>query len=148
MSQTVTQNQCIESKTGWVHQVHSLPNLRAQAVSQPCGQLCHSPMTSRVTAWPDHVAGPSGRVVACCAPCTAVSWPISRHNAQPCLLLPCNDTINCIVTRPASSQLLVTIHYYVLRYNPPLANLPLLARYNGCIMTLILRLPLSIVTIH
>ena len=70
--QTVTQKQCTESKAGWVHQVHSLANLRTQgrpgtsvgAVSWPCG--------NRVVDWPpDRIAGQS-----------AVSWPRSRQSSR------------------------------------------------------------------
>ena len=100
----MTQKQCTESKTGWVHQVHTLPNLGAHcAVSQ---------------AWPGRVAGgrPYRRAHAPLhAPCA-----VSQCFPQPCRVcistqpaakpLPsCHDTIDCIVTHPQPNCPLVMI---------------------------------------
>ena len=119
--------QCTGSKTGWVHQVHSLsqparpgaPRPRARrscrghalAMSWPCGRPCHS------LAWPCRRPRRPCRGRVPRAGIT-MSWPRSRHSA--CLMLPpwsqyttvycdttpqqpgpsCHDTIMCIVTQP------------------------------------------------
>ena len=107
MSQTVIENSTLSPNLGWVHQVHTLPSLRAQyAHTAPC----RSPGLTVSQAWPGRVASLGGRIAACTraplrAPC-AVSqcspWPCrfciaTQPAAKP--LPPCHDKIDCIVTR-------------------------------------------------
>ena len=95
MSQTVTQKQCTESKTGWVHQVHTLPSLHAHcAMSQAwaavspraCARPCELPAPYRSASF--------GRIVS-----------VSRHNptAKP---RACHDMPICIETHSLISQAL------------------------------------------
>ena len=117
----MTQKQCTESKTGWVHQVHSLPSLRAQVrpgrthcavlwrVVAPCCSL--SPAVSWLgQAVSQRVSGPLRRVAALLRAVSqdTPSWlALSGHDTLLCIATQtlshsssaCHDTSKCIVTR-------------------------------------------------
>ena len=122
MSQTVTQKQCTESKTGLGAQVHTQRTLAGRKVRPSRGHRGRIVERSGIVSWPS-----TGRVAACGRPChrraslcRAPAWPYrstgsavyqhciaTRPTAKP--LPPCHDTIDCIVTRPQPDCLLVTI---------------------------------------
>ena len=125
----------LSPKTGSkLSQVHSAPNLAQPARARVCrvvGCCCS------VVA-PDRVTGHDGRVAG--VP-LAVSWPcmvVSRHSAcslapswsqySPCIVtqrlpLPCHDTPDYIMTRPASQASPLSHNTRgVLRHTYPLAR--------------------------
>ena len=113
MSQTATQKQCTESKTGQVHSVHTQPSLRAQACPGRTrgGHVVGTPWPCRSPAT-DRVAG-----------LAVVSWScaVRRHSrVMACL------AIQCLI----SSSPLVTIHYRVLRYKISSSHTSRLLRHD------------------
>ena len=120
MSQTVTQKQCTELKTSWVHQVHSL---RAQ-VRQ--GRL--------------HCAVSWRAVTSCRSLGPAVSWPgpaVSQRAPLRCarhpqLASPLRSRYTIVYhdTNPQSFKLHLSRYNQVYRDTPQPAKPALLSRYN------------------
>ena len=97
MSQTVTQKQCIESKTSWVHQVHTLPSMQAHCVVSQ--------------AWPGRVAGLGGCIAA------RMRAPLRRIAAlSPAVSRLYRDTTQ------QPSRVPVTIRPFVSRHSPSTAR--------------------------
>ena len=137
-AQTVTQKQCTESKTIWVHQVHSLPSQHAQvrpgAVSWAL-RSCRGPGPRPCRRGDGRVAGlPLRRVVGA----VVVSWPwpqaVSRGDGRVAGLPLCRvvDWLYCIETQPVVTphRHTVTIQFCIVTRFLQQPGLTLPSRYT------------------